>query len=537
MALSRKKKIIIAVSAVAVIAAVVIISVLAGGKEQPEVTIVKVEKKPELRSTVTASGEIRPVKFINLTSEVSGRIEEIYVKAGDQVTLGQPLVRLDPTQLQSSQEAQAAAVQASYSDVQNARQQIISAQTNVQQAQQSLSASEAALAAAQQQVVTTQTSVDRANVDLKTAQRELKRQSDLVEAGVSSRSEYDAARDRYDQSQVALRTAQAQLQQQRIGVEESKARLNQQKVALQEAQNGVKRAQVGVQTAEARANQQQAFLRGQTSQRSKATQISPLTGVVADIPAREGQFALANFQTTPLMTIADMSAINVEVNVDETEIKEVEVGQFVRVKIDAMGERELEAKVQQKNPLAVAKSDTTGGGLTTRVNTQEAKEFRVVIELDKSKTPDEVWNGLRPGMTATAVITTKTKQNVIAVPLQAVIEKPPTPPAPAAGAGNTAKGGAAAPAAQQPQPSPQGSPGEKPKDVKGVYIVENSKVKFVPVTTGITGESEIEITEGLKEGQEVVTGPSRVMRTLKDGATVKKQTGKPGGNANASEAK
>ncbi|MFL6229529.1 MAG: efflux RND transporter periplasmic adaptor subunit [Pyrinomonadaceae bacterium] len=523
MALSRKKKIIIAVAAVAVIALVVVISLLAGGKDEPEVTVVKVTTKPELRSTVTASGEIRPVKFINLTSEVSGRIEEIFVKAGDAVTSGQPLVRLDPTQLQSSQEAQAAAVQASYSDVQSARQQIITAQTNVQQAQQGLNATEASLAAAQQQVVTTQTTVDRANVDLKTAQRELKRQSDLVEAGVSSRSEYDAARDRFDQAQVALRTAQAQLQQQKIAVEEAKARLNQQKVAVQEAQNGVKSAEVSAKTSEARANQQQAFLRGQTSQRSKATQISPLTGVVADIPAREGQFALANFQTTPLMTIADMSAINVEVNVDETEIKEVEIGQAVKIKVDATGEKELDAKVSQKNPLAVAKSDTTGGGLNNRINNQEAKEFRVVIELDKSKIPDDVWNSLRPGMTATAVITTKTKQNVIAVPLQAVIEKPAPTPTP-----SSAKGGA-------PTPQPTG---EKPKDVKGVYVVENGKVKFIPVETGIAGESEIEITSGLKESQEVITGPSRVMRTLKDGATVKKSTGRPGGgNANASEAK
>jgi HlyD family secretion protein len=525
MALSRKKKIIIAVAAVAVIALVVIISIAAGGKDEPEVTVVKVTTKPELRSTVTASGEIRPVKFINLTSEVSGRIEEIFVKAGDAVTTGQPLVRLDPTQLQSSQEAQAAGVQAAISDVQSARQQIITAQTNVQQAQQGLNATEASLASAQQQVVTTQTSVDRANVDLKTAQRELKRQSDLVEAGVSSRFDYDAARDRYDQTQVALRTAQAQLQQQKIAVEEAKARLNQQKVAVQEAQNGVKSAEVSARTSEARANQQQAFLRGQTSQRSKATQISPLTGVVADVPAREGQFALANFQTTPLMTIADMSAINVEVNVDETEIKEVMEGQPVKVKVDATGEKELDAKVVQKNPLAVGKSDTTGGGLNNRVNVQEAKEFKVVIELDKSKIPDDVWNSLRPGMTATAVITTKTKQNVIAVPLQAVIEKPAPTPTP-----SSAKGGAPTP---QPQPT-----GEKPKDVKGVYVVENNKVKFVPVETGIAGESEIEITSGLKESQEVVTGPSRVMRTLKDGATVKKSTGRPGGgNSNASEAK
>ena len=126
-------------------------------------------------------------------------------------------------------------------------------------------------------------------------------------------------------------------------------------------------------------------------------------------------------------------------------------------------------------------------------------------------------------MTATAVITTKTKQNVVAVPLQAVIEKAPPTPTPGA------KGAA-------PTPQPQASPGEKPKDIKGVYVVENNKVRFVPVETGITGESDIEITSGLKEGQEIVTGPSRVMRTLKDGTTIKRATGRPGGNSN-SEAK
>jgi HlyD family secretion protein len=121
MALTRKKKIIIAVSAVAVLALVVIISVFASRKEEAEVTTVKIEVRPELRQTVTASGEVRPVRYIKLTSEVQGRIEEIYVNPGDQVVRGKPLVRIDPTQLQSNQEAQWAAAQASLNDVQSAR--------------------------------------------------------------------------------------------------------------------------------------------------------------------------------------------------------------------------------------------------------------------------------------------------------------------------------------------------------------------------------------------------------------------------------
>src|SRR5467141_3949717 len=149
MALTRKKKIIIAVSAVALLALIIIISVFASRKDEPEVTTVKLEVKPELRQTVTASGEVRPIRYIKLTSEIPGRILEIYVNPGDQVNKGQALVRIDPTQLQSSQEAQFAATQASINDVQNSRNAVASAQ-------QGLAVSEAAVSAARQQVIAQQ---------------------------------------------------------------------------------------------------------------------------------------------------------------------------------------------------------------------------------------------------------------------------------------------------------------------------------------------------------------------------------------------
>src|SRR5919112_5711816 len=396
MALSRKKKIIIAVSAVAVLGLIVVISIFARGKDEPEVTVVKVDVRPELKSTVTASGEVRPIRFVNLTSEVQGRITEINVNPGDHVTTGQPLVRVDPTQLESSAEAQAANAQAALSDVQNARASVLSAETNVQQVQQALTVAEASLAQARQAVNTAQTSVDREQVNLATAQREMKRTTELIESGVASRSEYDAAQDRLKTAQVALNTSRAQLESAKIAVEESKARVNQQRVAVTDAQNGVKRARESVSTSESRANAQQALLRGQSSQRNKAVTVSPLTGVVVDIPARVGQFAVAGLSTTSLMTIADMTTINVEVNVDETEIAQLEVGQPAKVKVDATGEREITGVVVQKNPLAVSRSDTTGSGLGNRVNVQEAKEFKVVVEL--KELPDEVRNSLRPGM-------------------------------------------------------------------------------------------------------------------------------------------
>src|SRR6267378_1388618 len=503
MALTKKKKIIIAVAAVAVLALVIIISVFASRKDEAEVTTVKLEVKPELRQTVTASGEVRPIRYIKLTSEVPGRIEEIYVNPGDQVTQGKPLVRVDPTQLQSSQEAQWAAAQQAMNDIQSARNAVASAQ-------QGLVVAESSVASARQQLVALQNAVDRAQVDLNTAQRELKRNSDLIEAGVASRSDYDAARDRFDQAKIALQTAKANLESQRIAVKEAQERANQQKMSVQEAKTGIRSSEI-------RANQQQALLRGQSSQRSKATQLSPLNGVVADIPTRVGEYAVAGLSTTPLMTIADMSTINVEVNVDETEISNVEVGQQAKVKVDALGEKEVNAVVTQKNPLAVSKSDTQGG-LSNRVNVQEAKEFKVTVELRDM--PDEVRNALRPGMSGTATITTKTKNNVIAVPLEAIVEK--APPAPSPGA--TVAGNTATPAS-----------GEKPKSLKGVYLLEGNKVRFIEVTTGITGEADIEITSGVKAGMEIVRGPSRVLKTLKDGMEVKRQERKTGANANANE--
>ena len=550
MAMSRKSKIIIGVSAVVLLTAIIIGSVFATRKDTPEVTVVKIETKPELRSTVTSSGEVRPIQFINLTSEVQGRIEKIYVKEGDKVTAGTPLVKLDPEQLQSSTDAQNASFQAAQTDVQVTQSQITAAQNQLSQAKQGLIASQAAVDtanqqvdsakqqvdsakqqvdSARQQVETAKTDVDSRQVDLEAALRELNRTIKLVEADVVKKQEYDQQKDVYRQAQNALNNAKSRLESAKRSVKEAegrvkeaegrvkeaearvkeaRARVNQQEVTVKDAGRGVSTASLSAKASSDRANQQAAVLRGSKSQRDKTLQVAPINGVIADIPSKVGTFAVAGLSTTPLLTIADMSTVNVEVKVDETEIDKVEVGQAVKVKVDALGEKEIIGEVTQKTPLAVGKSQTSGG-LSTNINVQEAKEFRVVIELKDMN--DEIRDSLRPGMSATAVITTKTVKSVVAVPLQAVIEKKPD---------------------ASPSPTIQGdlssAPSEKPKNIKGVYVLENNKVKFVEVVTGITGESDIQIVSGLSEGQEVITGPSRVLNTLKEDAVVKKQVKKEG---------
>lgn len=511
MALSRKTKIIVGISLVALIGIITIVSVLATRKDTPEVTTIKVESKPQLKSTVTSSGEVRPIQFMNLTSEVQGRIEEIYHKEGDVVTKGEALVRLDPTQLESSTDAQLAAFQTAQDDVRVSQTQVTAAQNSLSQAQQGLNVAQIAIDSARQGVVTAQTEVDRAQVELNSANRELKRSESMLESGVIPKQEYDNAKDRVENAKVSLNTARARLESQKITIKDATARLNQQTVAVRDAQRAVSTANLGVSSSQSRANQQSAFLRGQKTQRDKTLVTAPINGVIAEIPSKVGTFAVAGLSTTALLTIADMSSINVEVKVDETEIDKVEVGQKAKIKVDAFGDKEFDGEVSQKTPLAVGKSQTSGG-LSVNINVQEAKEFRVVIRL--GELPDEIKTGLRPGMSATATITTKTVENVFTVPLQAVIEKKPE---------------------GSPSPTVQGDApvtGEKPKMIKGVYVLRDNKAKFVEVETGITGDSDIQITSGLSEGDEVITGPSRILNTLKEDTIVKRQVKKEGEAAN-----
>jgi HlyD family secretion protein len=543
MAVSRKGKIVIGTSVVLLLAVIITVSIFASRKDAPEVTVVKVETRRELRSTVTASGEIRPIQFMNLTSEVQGRIEEITVKEGDAVEKGTVLVRLDPDQLESSTDAQIAAVQASQNESQVSQSQISAAQNQLSQAQQGLNASQASVEtaiqqvasakqqvdSARQQIETAKTDVDSRQVDLEAALREFNRETKLLEDNVSSRQAYDQKKDAYRQAQNALNNAKSRLESAKRSVNEaegrvreaearvreSRARAKQQEVAVQDARRSVSTANLSAEASVSRANQAAAVLRGSRSQRDKTVVVAPINGIIAEIPSKVGTFAVAGLSTTALMTIADMSTVNVEVKVDETEIDKVEVGQAVKVKVDALGENEIVGEVRQKTPLAVGKSQTSGG-LSVNINVQEAKEFRVVIEL--MNLSDETRSSLRPGMSATAVITTKTVENIVAVPLQAVIEKKPEP--------------AASPAS--PTEAQQPTPADKAKPIKGVYVLDGNKTKFVEVETGITGESDVQITAGLSEGQEVITGPSRILNTLKEGTVVKKQVKKEGEAANKS---
>jgi HlyD family secretion protein len=147
--------------------------------------------------------------------------------------------------------------------------------------------------------------------------------------------------------------------------------------------------------------------------------------------------------------------------------------------------------------------------------TEEAKDFKVVVTLD---TPS---SDLRPGLSATAKVTTAHKANTLSLPIQALTMHDPS--------ADKAKGqGGVQAASVSTNP-----PGGKSAPVQGVYILETDKgklrAKFIPVTTGITGATDIEVLSGLTEGQEIVIGPFKTLRALKDGSLVKRDTAKPAG--------
>jgi HlyD family secretion protein len=236
--------------------------------------------------------------------------------------------------------------------------------------------------------------------------------------------------------------------------------------------------------------------------------IAPFDGIVTNQPVREGETVVEGIQNTEgstFMTIADMSVITAEVKVDETDIVNVQIGQPADVTVDAIPGRIFKGHVTLVGDQALLRSTGVATSQSTS-GTEEAKDFKVVITLDK---PDDA---LRPGLSTTAKITTAHKTNVLALPIQALTIKTIEPPA----AGNV-----------QAATKPAGTP-----DQQGVYVVDkdksgNLRVHFVAVTTGITGATQIEVLSGLTQGQEIVIGPFKTLRALKENALIKRDTEKP----------
>jgi HlyD family secretion protein len=199
-----------------------------------------------------------------------------------------------------------------------------------------------------------------------------------------------------------------------------------------------------------------------------------------------------------------MSVVTAEVKVDETDITSVRNGEPVDVTIDAIPDKIFKGHVTEVGELAILRTSGQAAMTEATANTQEARDFKVVVTLDNP--PDS----LRPGLSATAKIQTAQKQNVLTIPIQAIAERTQKEL-------DEAKNGTSSSVTLAASKSENSDK----KDIQGVFVIRNGKAQFVPVQTGITGVTDIEVTGGLQEGDTIVTGSFKAIRTLKPGSSVK----------------
>jgi HlyD family secretion protein len=361
---------------------------------------------------------------------------------------------------------------------------------NVQQAA-NVAGQEAAIAAAKTDISsyvaaekTAEANVEHAKADLEQKRLDWEREQALYKAGIESKANYDAKKALFDTAVASLNQAVAQLNQAKAQTESARGHL-------------------GTQVATLRANQDQL---------DKTIAVAPFDGIVTNMPVKEGETVVIGIQNTAgstLMTLADMSVITAEIKVDETDIVSVRLGQPADVTVDALPGKVFKGHVTLVGDQALLRS--TGQATSTSTSgTEEAKDFKVVVTLDEPSSE------LRPGLSTTAKITTAQKSSVLSLPIQALVMHNPDDDKP--------KGGVQA-------ASTSSNSSAKSASVQGVYVLENKggklRAKFVPVTTGITGSTDIEVLTGLKEGDEIVTGPYKTLRGLKNNALVKRDTAKP----------
>jgi HlyD family secretion protein len=425
---SKKARIAGAVAGALVLAGIVTVSVVRDSRSKVAVQVQKVERR-DLVSLVTASGEVKPKRYVNIGSNPSGRIVKLLVKEGDRVKRGQVLARIESERYEAGNRQSEAAVQAARAEL------------------------------------------DRILADLEVARLAYERTARMH----SDRLVSDQA---FDQAQADFRMRQAAVEAQRRRIAQLQAQLDSTRDDL-----------------------------------LKTTVISPMEGVVTSLPKEEGEVVIGaqSFSPTVIMTVADLSVMECEVMVDETDIRHLALGQPAEVRVDALEGVRIKGEVTEIGASAVVRgsSQTAGQATASGSTANQAKDFKVKITL---KDPPL---SLRPGLNATADVEVARKEGVVAAPIQAVVVRevnkegkvvdPDAVATPEPSSGNTVVD----------------SGKRKIEEREGVFVVNGKKASFRPVKTGIIGETDIEIVDGLEEGEEIVSGSYKTLRTLKDEARIK----------------
>jgi len=455
------KRIILIVVGVLVLGGIIIGTILHGQGSVTKVATAKAVRQ-DLVANVSGTGQIKPKTYVNVGATSFGRITRLYVKEGDHVKAGQLVATVESELPASAVDAQKATIAASKTDV------------------DSYDAAER----------TAEANVDMAKADLEQKKFDYERAKALYDDKLIAKQDYDAKKAAYDVSAATL--------QQRIAA--------------------VAQAKAQVLSAHGHVDQAEATLKGNAFNLDLTQSRAPFDALVTNVPVREGEtvvLGIQNAEGSTLMTLADMSVITAEVKVDETDIVNVALNQPADVTVDAMPGRLFHGHVTEVGDQALLRTTGVATSQST-IGTEEAKDFKVVVTLDP--TPGVTLDDLRPGLSTTAKITTAHKADALTVPIQALVQRnPETEKALAANGGKTPTGTAEAATKHT----------SKPGLVQGVYILQPDRSRklranFVPVTTGVTGATDIEVLSGLKPGDEIVTGRYKILRALKSGTLVKR---------------
>ncbi len=442
MKMSRNK-IIIAVVVVLALAAIAIAN-LAFRRNDAVTVDAEAIRRHRLEAIVSASGKIQPKRSVNISADTMGRVVDLAVEEGQNVTRGQFLLQIDPRNLQTRVESGEAGVRASQAQLEQMRVALESARTAYTLAQDTVA-----------------------------------RQRELWKQGLTTKENLDRAETEARQREIEVRNQEKQIETLRI-----------------------------------RAGQERANLANARYDLSKVRIESPIDGIVTRRNIEEGETVVIGTMNNPgtqLLTIADMSIIEAEVEVDETDIPSVRLGQPAKITIDAMPDRTFTGKVTEigNSPIQAAQTGQ-----------RQATNFKVVVTAD-AQIPE-----VRPGFTCTAEITTATRENAVGVPIQATTVREFTvdeqgrivrEPRATKTRRRSSSGGVQAAELKA---------GQTRKEIEGVFLVREGRAEFTPVKTGIAGEKYFEVLSGIKEGDQVITGPFSSVRTLGDGDAVKIETKK-----------
>ena len=412
--------------------------------------------RQDLAAIVSASGEIKPKVYVNIGANAFGKITHLFVKEGDRVKKGQMLAQLENVQ----SAADVAATKAS------------------------LEAAETDTVAAQAALTTSKADLNRAKADVEKMRLDWSRAEGLYKDALISKAEYELRKANWQTSEAGLAQAEARVAQAKAQLDSSDRRTAQTKATLTRA----------------------------TDVLQKTSYEAPFDGIITNLPVREGETVVIGIQNSPgstLMTIADMSVITAEVKVDETDIVSVKLGQPAEVSIDAIPRKTFAAVVTEIGNNAIVRSSGVSTSQQTTAS-QEAKDFKVVVTLQNP--PED----LRPGLSATAKVTTATRKDALTIPIQALTMRSNADLAPKNEKDSVQ---AAAPA--------QDASKKKEGETQGVFVIRDKRAEFIPVQSGIAGTTDLEVLNGVKEGDEVVTGSYKVLRTMKPGTRVKVDNAAP----------